>query len=146
PAAASPTAAMDTGRGGPTAPRRVSMRLEIGEAVRIADGLRRPLRELAAAGRVAAAAGIGHPERFFASLRAAGVEPAATLALPDHHRYDASPFAALAADCILVTTKDAVKCEHLDDPRLWAVPVSAHLSDPSFIDWLETRLHGRTPA
>lgn len=37
--------------------------------------------------RPIAICGIGRPERFFADLRAAGVEPAAELTFPDHHRY-----------------------------------------------------------
>lgn len=130
---------------GDTRVRRLTMRLQAGDAYRVTDGSRRPLRE-AATGRIAAAAGIGHPERFFSTLLEAGVQPILTLSLPDHYDYATSPFSAVDADCILVTTKDAVKCEHLDDPRIWAVTVSAHLSDPYFIDWLETRLHGRTPA
>ena len=127
-------------------PRKVDMRLEVTGLRRITDGLTRPLHELPPAGNIAAAAGIGHPERFFTTLRQAGVEPTTTLPLPDHYDYATSPFLGLDAEYILVTDKDAVKCVHLNDPRIWAVTVSAHLSDSTFYDWLDTRLHGRTPA
>ena len=81
--------------------------------------------------RVAAAAGIGNPARFFNMLRAAGVELAAELPLPDHHDFRDRPFDAVDADIILLTEKDAVKCEQLEhlnnDPRLWVVPVAAEI-------------------
>ncbi len=80
--------------------------------------------------RIVAAAGIGNPGRFFATLRAAGLA-FDELPLPDHHDFLDDPFAALEADIILITEKDAVKCGQIEnlkrDPRLWVVPVSAQL-------------------
>lgn len=144
-------------------PRQLTMRLVARHLRRVTDGEIRPLTWLAAgdlgdaskAGeaseaiaplRIGAAAGIGHPDRFFATLRRAGIHPVVTRALPDHFDYASSPFSDMAVDVLLVTDKDAVKCGHLNDPRIWAVAVSAHLSDPTFFDWLDTRLHGHTPA
>ncbi|GAA5234855.1 tetraacyldisaccharide 4'-kinase [Verticiella sediminum] len=141
-------------------PRQTGMHVVPDEATRLVDGRRAALADFAAgAGKVAAAAGIGRPERFFAGLRAAGVPLAITLSLPDHYDYTANPFAGLAADTVLLTEKDAVKCRHLHDPRLWAVSASARLTDPGFVDWLHSRLlaaraqlpldippHGQTPA
>jgi tetraacyldisaccharide 4'-kinase len=125
-------------------PRQVRMWLEPGEARQIEGGATRPLAAFAGQPRVAAAAGIGNPERFFATLRAAGIAPETTLALPDHHDYAESPFRALAADAILVTSKDAIKCAALGDARLWEVPVRAGFSDPQLFDWLAQAL--RRPA
>jgi tetraacyldisaccharide 4'-kinase len=86
--------------------------------------------------RVFAAAGIGHPERFFASLRGVGLAPD-TLALPDHYDFADNPFdadaRAIDADIILVTEKDAVKCGHLGDPRIWVVP-TVPVIDPALVD------------
>ena len=80
--------------------------------------------------RIVAAAGIGNPGRFFAMLRAAGLD-FAELPLPDHHDFLDAPFAQLDADIILITEKDAVKCGQIEnlkhDPRLWVVPVTAQL-------------------
>jgi len=124
-------------------PRRADMRLQPDAARHLQSGARRPLAEFAdpaAFPAVAAAAGIGNPERFFATLRAAGLRPAPCLALPDHYDYRRPPFDAVRADAILVTSKDAVKCRRLDDPRLWEVPVRAQFSDPSLFDWLDARL------
>ena len=86
---------------------------------------------LALAGRrIVAAAGIGNPGRFFAMLRAAGLD-FDELALPDHHDFLDRPFARVDADIILITEKDAVKCRQIEnlknDPRLWVVPVTAQL-------------------
>jgi tetraacyldisaccharide 4'-kinase len=87
------------------------------------------LRDLAGQ-RIAAAAGIGNPGRFFAMLRGHGLA-FAELALPDHHDFLDDPFARLDADVILITEKDAVKCGQIEnlkhDPRLWVVPVTAQL-------------------
>ena len=99
--------------------------------------------------RIAAAAGIGHPARFFAMLRAAGVCLAEEIALPDHHDFLDAPFARVDADIILITEKDAVKCgqiEHLkDDPRLWVVPVSAQL-DAALAQQIVEKCRGRSTA
>jgi tetraacyldisaccharide 4'-kinase len=55
-------------------------------------------------------AGIGDPDKFFATLTAAGIEVAETADFPDHHRYTAADAAALMArakaeNLILVTTE-----------------------------------------
>jgi tetraacyldisaccharide 4'-kinase len=68
-------------------------------------------------GRVLAFAGIGDPEKFFATLRNAGITVAATRSFPDHHRYtkrEAQDVCAQASrdSLILVTTeKDAVRMQ-----------------------------------
>lgn len=81
---------------------------------------------------IVAAAGIGHPERFFAMLRQQGVR-CETLPLPDHFDYASNPFKDCAADMILITEKDAVKCRLLkeiaNDPRIWVVPVNTEVGE-----------------
>lgn len=126
-----------------TPPRQVQMWLEPGLARHIAGRATQPLSAFAGQPRIAAAAGIGNPERFFTTLRAAGITLSATLPLPDHHDYATSPFQALDADVILVTAKDAIKCGALNDPRLWEVPVQAAFSDPGLFDWLAHALRAR---
>lgn len=125
-------------------PRQVRMWLEPGDTRQIETGATRPLSAYAGQPRIAAAAGIGNPERFFTTLRVAGITLDATLPLPDHHDYAESPFQTLAADTILVTSKDAIKCAALHDARLWEVPVEAAFSDPGLFDWLAQAL--RQPA
>ena len=131
------------------------MRLVGGVAERLADRAERmTLAELAQRTgqgtglRVAAAAGIGNPARFFGMLRAAGIA-LQELPLPDHHDFKDRPFTHLQADFILVTEKDAVKCWQIEelrnDPRIWVVPVSARI-DAALADQIVEKLRGRTPA
>ncbi len=98
--------------------------------------------------KIAAAAGIGNPARFFSLLRQANLN-FIELALPDHFDYADNPFSSLDADIILITEKDAVKCDRLptlkDDPRLWVVPVTARIDDGWLAQLLE-KLRGRSPA
>jgi tetraacyldisaccharide 4'-kinase len=133
-----------------TSARQVDMQLQPGEPTRLVDGARTTLAALAQASeqgsRTAACAGIGNPARFFATLARAGVRLSQRVALPDHYDYSRSPFTALLADTILITEKDAIKCAHLKDERLWAVPVWARFSDPGFLDWVIGRIGERPPA
>lgn len=129
-------------------PRRVDMRLEPTAAIQVASGAQRPLSDFANSAifhTIAAAAGIGNPARFFATLRAAGIEPNVCLALPDHYDYRQSPFDGMPTDAILITSKDAVKCRGLSDNRLWEVPVCAQFSDPALFDWLDQHLRQLPP-
>lgn len=85
-----------------------------------------------------AAAGIGYPEKFFIALRQQGLS-FETLALADHFSFSSNPFANSAAQFILITEKDAVKCTHINDSRIWIVPVQA-LLDPKLIEQITQRL------
>ncbi|HEX5344735.1 MAG TPA: tetraacyldisaccharide 4'-kinase [Duganella sp.] len=111
---------------------------------------RRTLAELAAQPglRIAAAAGIGNPARFFGMLKAAGLR-ISELPLPDHHDFQDRPFDGLEADLILMTEKDAVKCAQIeelsDDPRLWVVPVTARI-DRALADQIVEKCRGRSIA
>ena len=91
---------------------------------------------------IVAAAGIGMPDRFFAMLRAAGVA-IEELPLADHFDFVTNPFAGLAADRILITEKDAVKCianpAIAGDARIWVVPLATEI-DPRLVDAVVARL------
>ena len=103
----------------PRRPFLASARLEIGQAVNLVSGERRPLYAFRGAA-VHAVAGIGNPRAFFDGLRAAGVS-ATEHPLADHARFDASapPFPAGAT--VLMTEKDAVKCRVHAQPGWWFV-------------------------
>ena len=91
--------------------------------------------------RLAAAAGIGAPERFFATLRKAGLS-FYSMALADHFDYATNPFAGRPEDTLLITEKDAVKCRQMHDPRLWVVPVEAIL-EHSLVTLVLEKIHAR---
>ena len=103
------------------------------------------LKELPENLSIAAAAGIGNPERFFTMLKQLGVNVKEQIALPDHFDYATNPFDSVKADIILITEKDAVKCSRrnglADDPRLWVVPVEAAIAGP-FSEHLVEKLRG----
>lgn len=75
---------------------------------------------------VHAVAGIGHPARFFAQLRAAGLQ-LIEHAFPDHHVFRAGELEFGDAHPVLMTEKDAVKCRTLTGARFWSVSVDAQV-------------------
>ncbi|WP_296658839.1 tetraacyldisaccharide 4'-kinase [Paraburkholderia sp.] len=141
----------------PPWPNTFALKLEPGEAWHLSSpALRRPLAQFAGAPdkqtaqpgqpaqRIVAAAGIGSPERFFATLRGAGLAPQ-TMPLPDHYAFATNPFTEVKADAILVTEKDAVKLAAWNDARIWVVPVVAAL-DHRLITLVVEKLRGRPSA
>jgi len=89
---------------------------------------------------VHAIAGIAHPQRFFATLRAAGIA-ATEHAFADHHAYRAGDLDFPGATAILMTQKDAVKCARFADERHWFLPVRATV-DPALVDLVEESIGG----
>ncbi|MFN3688365.1 tetraacyldisaccharide 4'-kinase [Salinarimonas sp.] len=88
-----------------------------------------------AGARVLAFAGIGRPEKLFATLRAIGAEVVEAVPLPDHHAYAPGEAQALverarAAGLLAVTTtKDAVKTGPI--AGLAVLPVAARFANAS---------------
>ena len=93
---------------------------------------------------VHALAGIGHPARFLAQLAAMGIA-ATPHAFPDHHRFVAGDLALPGAQAILMTEKDALKCERFADERCWYLPVQARI-DEALINLVEGKLRGSQAA
>lgn len=91
-----------------------------GVVVNLATGESRALASFAGQA-VHAVAGIGHPERFFAGLAAAGVKEGRTHAFPDHHAFTAADLAFGDRLPVLMTAKDAVKCQPFAAPNWWRV-------------------------
>ena len=129
-------------------PRQYRFRVEPLHFVAV-DGHAEPLDPQAFARRAAghpmvAVAGIAAPQRFFATLRALGLQPRC-VELGDHATLAAAELAALPATYVVMTAKDAVKCAAWADTRCWALEVRA-VPDPALIDWLTETIRGRTPA
>jgi tetraacyldisaccharide 4'-kinase len=77
--------------------------------------------------RVLAVAGIAAPEKFFKPLRDLGLD-SEYLALEDHadlSSFNWNQYPKGSTDVILMTEKDAVKCQYLRDDRIWVVPLEA---------------------
>ncbi|TJW59636.1 MAG: tetraacyldisaccharide 4'-kinase, partial [Mesorhizobium sp.] len=75
-------------------------------------------RERFAGKRFLAFAGIGHPEKFFGTLRQAGGDVVLAKSFPDHHFYAEDELAELAATAkrdglrLVTTAKDAARLRH----------------------------------
>jgi tetraacyldisaccharide 4'-kinase len=76
--------------------------------------------------RVHAIAGIGNPQQFFDMLARLGIAHTAH-AFADHHPYTAADLAYSDCDAIVMTEKDAVKCERYATECHWALQVDAHI-------------------
>lgn len=87
---------------------------------------------------VHAIAGIGHPERFFQHLTKLGLKAQCHI-YPDHHAYKASDLVYDDASALLMTEKDAVKCQAFADEKCWALRVDAHM-DPALIQLILKKL------
>lgn len=75
--------------------------------------------------KVTAVAAIGNPQRFFDTLENLGLK-SSPIVFPDHHQYTRDDFVALDGP-IVMTEKDAVKCQQLADDRMYYLPVSTEL-------------------
>ena len=123
-------------------PRFIARRRLASHAVN-AQGETRSLQTFAPSAPIALA-GIARPGAFFDMLRAEGIEPSLTLALPDH-----APAARYAealrsrVGTVLCTEKDAVKL--FEDATIssglevWAVPLALHI-DPAFFAAVDAHL------
>lgn len=107
---------------------------------RLQDGQTRPLADFAGS-RVHAVAGIGQPERFFASLRAAGLQVEAH-PFPDHHAFCAADLHFADEAPIVMTAKDAVKCAAFAPAHCWVLPVKAVLEEAAAHLILEKLAYG----
>jgi tetraacyldisaccharide 4'-kinase len=99
----------------------VRMRLEPVAAVSLTTGERRPLDSFRGS-PVHALAAIGNPDRFFATLRDAGLE-LRPHGLPDHMALEARHVEFGDPLPVLMTEKDAVKCRAFARPAFWYVEV-----------------------
>src|ERR1700743_1456559 len=85
-------------------------------------GTVKPLREFSGQA-VHACPAIGNPKRFFATLRAVGIE-VLEHALPDHAQLRREDISFADDLPVLMTEKDAVKCTEIAGPDHWYVPVN----------------------
>ena len=111
------------------------MRLQVIEALPILGGRSQMLAAFVGQ-RVHAVAGIGDPERFFATLRDRGIG-VVPHAFPDHHAYRAEDLDFGSPLPVLMTEKDAVKCAGFAGPHWYSVPVQARMPNAFWTALLE---------
>lgn len=123
----------------PPPPNAMSFSVQADAAISLAAGAMRPLAEFS--GRtVHAVAGIGNPDRFFATLRGQGVS-VIEHAFPDHAKFRPEDLSFGDDLPVLMTEKDVVKCETLGVPNCWYVPVKIVVEELEFAGWLEHLEH-----
>lgn len=88
--------------------------------------------------RLHALAGIGSPARFFRQLEGMGLR-FVPHSFPDHHPFRPADLDFKDADALLMTEKDAVKCQAFAPQETWVLPVEAFL-DPGLAQWLAEKL------
>ena len=75
-----------------------------------------------------AVAGIGNPQQFFDTLRKLGIAHTPH-AFADHHAYTAADLAFSDCDAVVMTEKDAVKCERFANATHWSLQIEARVDD-----------------
>ena len=108
--------------------RKPAMHLRPAAWVNLRSGARVDLHSLplAGAGRLHAFAGIGNPQRFFATVRSLGYSPLCH-PFPDHYRFGAQDLRFASGNTVVMTQKDAVKCESFAGADYWYLAVEAEL-------------------
>lgn len=97
--------------------------------------------------KVHAIAGVGNPQRFFNMLRDEGME-VVEHTFPDHYRFKREDFDFDETLPVLMTEKDAVKCERLGLTDAWYVPIQASVNKKfhyHLLNMLEAK-HGQKAA
>ena len=87
---------------------------------------------------VHAVAGIGNPQRFFDTLRELGAD-VIEHAFPDHYTYFPEDLRFEGDHLIVMTEKDAVKCQAFANDKMAFISVKAHLS-PGLLPGVVTSL------
>jgi tetraacyldisaccharide 4'-kinase len=92
-------------------------------------------------GPVAAVAGIGHPKRFFNTLDALGLQFKA-YAFPDHYSFQPVDL-SVPESSVVMTEKDAVKCQPFAHDSMYYLPVEAVVADAFWQAlWAHKKLKG----
>ncbi|MBC7003793.1 tetraacyldisaccharide 4'-kinase [Photobacterium sp. BZF1] len=80
-------------------------------------------------GEVVAMAGIGHPPRFFNTLKQLGISPVKCQPFADHQAFAELELQQLSGQGqhLVMTEKDAVKCHTFAQPNWWYLPVDAEM-------------------
>ena len=106
--------------------------------VRMCDGKQVPIFAFGNK-KVHAVAAIGNPQRFFLNLQNAGFAIERHV-FTDHYLYQKDDLEFGDDRPIIMTEKDAIKCEQFADERYWYLPVSVNINaafEPALLNLLE---------
>jgi tetraacyldisaccharide 4'-kinase len=121
-----------------------NMTLTQGAAVNLRDPSRTKSLADFSSQTVHAVAGIGNPERFFKQLSALGLT-IHNHPFSDHHNFQQQDLAFGDDTTILMTEKDAVKCQTFATENMWFIPIEATISgklEQQIFTLLETSNNG----
>lgn len=111
--------------------------------VNVASGERVTLRHFPAGQAVHAVAGIGNPERFFATLEGLTWQPIRH-PFADHAAFNAEALSFEPSLPVIMTEKDAVKCRSFAQPHWWYLEIQAEPSE-AFRVWFDSQLNRLLP-
>ncbi len=112
--------------------------------VNLHSGERQSVDYFVAGQALHAVAGIGNPQRFFATLETLHWRPIPH-AFADHAPYSAEVLSFTPSLPLVMTEKDAVKCRAFARPDWWYLAVDA-VPSPAFVAWFDTQLMRLLPA
>ena len=73
-------------------------------------------------------AGIGNPSSFFSLLRSLGFQVIEKI-FPDHHEFVDTDFNEMNDLPIIMTEKDAIKCNFLRNPNCWYLKIEPNIPE-----------------
>lgn len=123
----------------PYAPSPLVMTLEASRARNVRDPNLEVTPDHFRGLRVHAVAGIGNPQQFFDALTRLGIAHTPH-PFDDHHAFRAADLAFGDCDAILMTEKDAVKCERFANDTYWALPADA-VVDEALLQRVLQKIH-----
>ncbi len=127
--------------GGPTEGDEILMTLSPAKFIHLNSGKEYSVDKWPMHNQVHAVAGIGNPNRFFDLLVRMGFEFDKN-PFPDHHKYNKRDLYYLDHLPILMTEKDAAKCKHFKNSKIWYLSIEPKI-ESQFVDRLEEKLNDR---
>jgi len=124
----------------PQIPSDYAMQLHQGAAINLVDSTSTQVLEQFERQTVHAVAGIGNPSRFFNQLRQQGIV-VIEHSFADHHAFTEHDLQFNDDKPILMTEKDAVKCQSFANRNMWFIPIEANIQG-KLLDQLLIKLAG----
>ena len=125
--------------GGPTEGNEILMTLNPAKFIHLNSGKEYAVDSWPMHKQVHAVTGVGNPNRFFDLLSRLDFEFDKN-PFPDHHKYSKRDLYYLDHLPILMTEKDAAKCRHFNNSKIWYLSIEAKI-ESQFIDRLEEKLN-----